>query len=103
MTDRLIDVPSLRPLLSPRSVAVIGASSRPGKIGRAPVEQLRVQVREPRVELRPEDGHGHAVGKGGLVLRTLDEQGGALDLVRDAHVVVVHVREGDEIERAQRD
>lgn len=43
MSESLIDLTSLRPLLEPRSVAVIGASATPGKIGYASVESLRAQ------------------------------------------------------------
>lgn len=37
----MIDTSSLRPLLEPRSVAIVGASTVPGKIGAVPVAMLR--------------------------------------------------------------
>ena len=41
MTEKLIDLDSLKPLFQPDSVAVIGASSDPAKIGGRPVDYLK--------------------------------------------------------------
>jgi acetate---CoA ligase (ADP-forming) len=41
METSTIDLPSLRPLFEPRSIAVIGASATPGKIGAAPISFLQ--------------------------------------------------------------
>ena len=41
MTDKLIDLDSLKPLFQPDSIAVIGASSDPAKIGGRPVAYLK--------------------------------------------------------------
>ena len=42
MTSTPIDLDSLAPLFHPRSVAVIGASSDPAKIGGLPVHYLKL-------------------------------------------------------------
>lgn len=40
MTENRIDTASLQPLIHPRSIAVIGASATPGKIGAVPMQQM---------------------------------------------------------------
>lgn len=44
MTDKLIDLDSLKPLFQPESIAVIGASSNPTKIGGRPVAYLKMHA-----------------------------------------------------------
>ncbi|MCX4784966.1 GNAT family N-acetyltransferase [Streptomyces sp. NBC_01221] len=57
--DRSADTASLRPLLRPRSVAVIGAGTRPGSVGRAILRNLR-DARFPGL-LYAVNPHAHAV------------------------------------------
>src|SRR6185437_9160828 len=40
-TEMSIDVETLRPLFAPRSIAIVGASATPGKIGAAPLSFLQ--------------------------------------------------------------
>src|SRR6201996_1705272 len=41
METPLIDLESLRPLFAPKSIAIVGASAKPGKIGAAPLSFLQ--------------------------------------------------------------
>ncbi len=49
MSRDSIDLPSLQPLFRPKSVAVIGASSDPLKIGGRPVDFLKLRGYQGRI------------------------------------------------------
>ena len=57
--ERSADVASMRPVLTPASVAVIGASRRPGSVGRAILQNI-IDRRLPRPGLPGQPGRGGA-------------------------------------------